>query len=173
MSKRLYPHKRVRYWYAYDLDEICALFSDTGLHIQTVRKWITRDGLKTIDNGKPALIYGQHLIDFFKRQNAKGKCQTPFDQMYCLKCHDARPAYQSRISIDHKDNFLTVGAVCRECKSRMNKSYKIDNLGDLKRRFRVVDVLELYDDASPAVKTHIHAQEGAWANESRQGELAL
>ena len=63
MSRRLYPHKRVRYWYAYDIDDICTLFSEFSLHPQTVRKWIN-DGLKTIDKCKPSLVYGNDLIAY-------------------------------------------------------------------------------------------------------------
>lgn len=77
MSRRLYAHNRVRYWYAYDLDEICTLYSDTGLHVQTVRAWI-KNGVKTIDGGKPALVYGHDLIAFFKRHNAKGQMRPAF-----------------------------------------------------------------------------------------------
>ena len=172
MSKRLYPHNHVRYWYAYDLDEICALFADTGLHIQTVRKWINKDGLKTTDTGKPVLVYGYDLIDFLKRQNDKDKCKTSFEQLYCMKCHDARPVFQNKITIElHKGGFLRACGHCRACKSRMFKSYKMEDCGALKRTFHVVDVLELYDCAIPTDKTHIPAQDEMRANESPQMEL--
>lgn len=170
MAKRLYPHNRVRYWYAYDLDEICALFADKGLHIQTVRKWV-KNGLKTIDNGKPTLIYGYDLITFLKAQNDKGRCQTPFDQMYCMKCKDARPIYQNKIKADFKNGFLKVCGHCRECKTIMLKSYKKDDYGDLRRIFIMVDVLELYDCASPSVKTHIQTQKTARESESYTVDL--
>lgn len=172
MSKRLYPHNRVRYWYAYDLDEICALFADTGLHIQTVRAWV-KNSLKTIDNGKPTLIYGHDLIAFLKVQNDKGKCQTPFDQMYCMKCKDARPIYQNKIKADLKNGILKVCGHCRECKTIMYKNFKKDDYGELRRIFNMVDVLELYDCASPSVKTHIHAQKPARESESYTGDLFL
>ncbi len=71
MSKRLYSHRYVKYWYAYDIDDICALFSKTGLHPQTVRAWIKR-GLKVIGSGRPTLIYGNDLIMYLKEQNTKG-----------------------------------------------------------------------------------------------------
>lgn len=41
MPRRLYPHNRVRYWYAYTTDEITTLFNDLGLHKQTIRSWIS------------------------------------------------------------------------------------------------------------------------------------
>ncbi len=170
MAKRLYPHNRVRYWYAYDLDEICALFSDKGLHIQTVRAWV-KNGLKTIDNGKPTLIYGNDLIDFLKEQNDKGKCRTSFDQMYCMKCKDARPIYQNKIKADLKNRVLKVCGHCRTCKTIMYKNYKEGDLGELRRMFIMVDVLELYDSAIPSVKTHIQTQKPTRVSESYTGDL--
>ena len=168
MSKRLYPHNRVRYWYAYDLDEICALFSDTGLHIQTVRAWV-KNGLKTIDGGKPMLIYGYDLIAYIKSQNDKGKCETAFDQFYCFKCHDARPVSQNKITVEFKNKFIKSCGHCRTCKTKMFKNYKADDYGALKRKFQVVDVLELYDCSIPSVKTHIQEQVKALPSESSLG----
>jgi hypothetical protein len=170
MSRRLYAHNRVRYWYAYDLEEICALFSGAGLHVQTVRAWI-KGGLKTIDGGKPALVYGYDLIGFLKRHNAKGKCVLPFDQFYCLKCHDKRPAFRRQVIVKSQNRFLKASGHCRVCKTLMFKSYKIDDYQTLRHKFDLVDVLELYDCESPAVKTHIHAQTKAPATESAQWSL--
>lgn len=170
MSKRLYPHNRIRYWYTYDLDEICAVYSDLGLHAQTIRKW-TKQGLKTIDGGKPALIYGHDLIAHLKQTNSRNKCQTAFDEMYCMVCQDARHIYRTQISIMQAAQFLKVQGVCRECKKRMFKNYKMIDFPKLRQRFTVVDVLELYDDAVPTDKTHIQTQLTVPANESLQEEL--
>ena len=170
MARRLYPHNRVRYWYAYDLDEICTLFSDIGLHIQTVRTWV-KNGLKTTDSSKPTLIYGNDLIAFLKAHNDKGKCPTPFDQMYCMKCKDARPIYQNKIKVDLKNDILRACGHCRECKTIMYKNYKKDDYGELRRIFNMVDVLELYDSASPSVKTHIQTQKPVRESESYTGDL--
>lgn len=170
MSKRLYPHNRIRYWYVYDLDEVCELFRDTGLHIQTVRKWISQDGLKPIDRSKPILIYGHTLIDFLKAHNSKGKCVTPSDKMFCMKCQDARSIYQKKIKLEHKNNFLKVSGCCSTCKTPMFKNYKMTDYPQLKRIFYLVDVLELYDCEIPTSKTHLTTQGKQPANESTIGE---
>lgn len=170
MSKRLYPHNRIRYWYVYDLDEVCALFQDTSLHVQTIRKWLNKDGLKPIDGSKPILIYGHSLIEFLKAHNSKGKCATPFDKIFCMKCQDARPIYQGKIKLEHKNNFLKVSGCCSTCKTLMFKNYKMDDYSQLKRAFHVVDVLELYDCEIPTSKTHLTTQEKPSANESKIGE---
>lgn len=170
MSKRLYSHKRVRYWYAYTVDEICILFKDVGLHPQTVRKW-TKSGLKTIDKGKPALIYGNELINYFKKNNRANKCSTAFDEFFCMSCQDGRPIYQSNVFVSQKTQFLKVQGRCRYCKTDIYKNYKMDDLSKLKKKFKLVDVSQLYDDASTSGKTHIQPQEMLHENESLQLDL--
>lgn len=170
MSKRLYPHNRVRYWYAYDLEDVCAVFADIGLHPQTIRKW-TKNGLKTIDAGKPALIYGQNLIEFLKASNCANKCKTAFHEMYCMSCQDARPVFQTRISVKQKVQFLQVQGVCRLCKKQMFKNYKLAAFTELRKSFKLVDVSQLYDDTTATDKTHICALEHSDTNASEQGEL--
>jgi len=170
MSKRLYPHNRVRYWFAYDVDDVCATFSDLGLHPQTVRKWIKK-GLKTIGVGKPALVYGNDLIVFLRARNNESKCVTDFDQLYCMKCQDARPVFQNKIIVEQKKRFLMVKGLCRECKSRMFQNYKLDDFPRLRKTFALVEVLELYDSALPTDKTHIATQEQSPQYESVQWSL--
>ena len=170
MSKRLYPHNRVRYWYAYDIDDICGLFDDIGLHPQTVRKWV-KSGLSTIDKGRPTLIYGNDLINFLKKHNQSNKRKTAFDEFYCMKCQDARPIFQNKIHIVQKAQFLRAQGHCRTCKSKMNKSYKMTDYPALKRKFKLVDVLELYDCSKPTDKTHFSDEVKQPVNESYQLEL--
>jgi hypothetical protein len=144
MSKRLYPHNRVRYWFAYDIDDICTAFSDLGLHPQTVRKWVKND-LKTIDSGKPTLVYGNDLIAFLRARNNESKCATEFDQLYCMKCQDARYIFQKNIIVEQKKRFLMVSGLCRECKTCMFQNYKLDDFSRLRKTFALVEVLELQD----------------------------
>lgn len=160
----------MRYWYAYDVDEICTLFSNLGLHVQTVRKWI-KNGLKTIDKGKPALIYGNDLIEFFKMRNSQNKCATAFDEFFCMPCQDAHPIFQREISVKQINKFLQGQAVCRQCKSRMFKNYKMSDFPELKRQFKLVDVSQLYDGVTTSGKTHLHVQERIVESESLQWEL--
>ncbi len=170
MSRQLYPHKRVRYWDVYDIDDICTVFLDKKLHPQSVRKWI-KNGLNTIDGGKPALVHGNDLIAFLKKQNTKNKCVTAFDEMFCMTCRDARPIYQNKIVLTQKANLLAVSGLCRACKTKMYQNYKMDDFPKLRKKFNVVDVLELYDCEAPNDRTHIHAHTHHPASESLQGVL--
>jgi hypothetical protein len=152
------------------MDDICTLFSDLGLHVQTVRKWI-KNGLRTTDAGKPALVYGHDLIAYLKKNNSTNKCKTAFDHFYCMGCQDARPVFRRKISVEQKSQFLKVQGACRECKRPMFKNYKLSDFPMLRDRFTLVDVSELYDFAVPSDKTHIHAQNQFTGSESVQGEL--
>lgn len=167
MGKRLYRHNSLKYWWCYDLDEIA---SHCGVHIQTVRAWI-KESLQTIDNGNQLLVYGYCLIEFIKKQNDQGKCQTDFDQLYCMSCKDGRPAFQSKIAFEQKPNGLCVKSVCRTCKSKMNKTYKLGDFQRLKRTFDVVDVLKLYDCEYSTDKTHIHHHIESSQSEPLQRDL--
>lgn len=168
MGKRLYRYDNLKYWWSYDLEEISTIM---GVHVQTVRAWIKDEGLRTIDNTQPLLVYGLHLIQFIKKQNDKGKCKTLFDQIYCMSCKDARPAFQNNIAIEPRPSGLCAKAVCRTCKSKMNKTYKLIDFQKLKRTFNVVDVSKLYDCEHSTDKTHIHNNIKSNQSESLQQEL--
>ena len=168
MSRRLYPHRTVKYWYTYDVEDVCALFRKSGLRAQTVRAWV-KNGLKTIDKGKPALIYGYDLIEYLKHQNSKHKCKTAFNEIFCFKCKDARPVFQRKVTIQHKEKRLFVSGQCRDCKTLMFKPYKMEDLSKIKSAFHVVDVLELYDCEDSSCKTHIQTHNVTPLSESEYG----
>ena len=170
MGKKLYPHNRLKYWWCYSIKEICDVYKDTGLHAQTIRKW-TRDGLQAIDKKKPALYFGHDLIDFLKASNDRNKCQTSFNEMYCFSCKDKRRVFQNRVAFQQKANALRAKSVCKTCKSKMNKIYKLSDFQKLKRSFHVVDVSQLYDCESSTLKTHIDDSKKMSEFESRQGNL--
>jgi len=146
------------------------LFSDLGLHPQTVRKWI-RDGLKTIDAGKPALVFGCDLIAHLKKNNNASKRKTAIDEMFCMGCQDARPIFRNKISVGQNAQFLKVQGVCRGCKRLMFKNYKLSDFSALRNKFTLVGVSELYDFAASTDKTHIPAQMRKARSESMQGDL--
>ena len=170
MAKRIYPLNSIKYWYAYDIDEICAMFKRYNLHPQTVRKWI-KGGLPTIDASKPSLIYGYELKKFLGKHNKANKTATQFDEMFCMKCQDSKPIYQQKIKLEQKANFLLAKAHCQTCKSSMNKSYKMEDYTKLKSFFCAVDVLQLYDSNNSTANTHILTSARTPSNEPAIGDL--
>ena len=173
MSKKLYSYKPISYWYSYEIEEICHIFKDNGLHPQTVRRWINKEGLSTIDKSRPTLIYGYDLINFLKKRNQRHKKHTSFEQFFCMKCQDGRNVFRNIIQIEQSHHYLKAKARCRDCKTIMNKSYKITGLPDLRQQFQLGDVLELYDCLESTAKTHLAVCVTQSLNESLQGNLFL
>lgn len=170
MGKRIYPLRRIKFWYCYDIEEICSLYKSMRLHPQTVRGWIKK-GLPTIDNRQPMLIYGEDLKTFLGKQNEASKCQTDFGEMFCMKCQEATKPKGRRVQLEQVNGFVRAKAHCRECHTIMNKSYKMEAVPRLRKAFVVVDVLELYDSTTCTGKTHILTQEKTGESESAQGSL--
>ncbi len=170
MSRRLYSHRLVRYWYSYTIEEICSLFAHLGLHPQTVRSWI-KAGLQTIDSGKPILIYGFDLIQFLRRKNDQNKCALAFSEMYCMRCKDARAVLGRKIAVDQNSNFIKARGCCRECKTRMFKSFSLSTFPKIKRFFKLVAEAELYGSAIRTDKTHLEAEQQVVPNEPQQWSL--
>jgi len=58
----------------YTVEDIAALF---GVHKNTVRIWVKKNGLPVCDDRKPMLILGSELKAFLRQKKAKGKqkCQ--------------------------------------------------------------------------------------------------
>jgi hypothetical protein len=170
MSKRLYPHRRLKYWLAYDIEDICDTFIDLGLHPQTVRNWI-KTGLKTIDSNRPILVYGYDLILFLRSRNISNKNTTKFDQLFCMKCQDARFIFKNKISVKQNNFSIQVAGHCRECKTRMFQNYKLDDFSKLRKTFTLVEVLELDDNTHYPDKTHISTNEEPTSSEPTQWRL--
>jgi hypothetical protein len=170
VGKRIYPLNPIKYWWVYDIEEICDLYKKYKLHHQTVIEWI-RKGLPTIDKTKPALIYGYDLKAFLGNQNLAGKFKTEFHQIFCRGCKEIKEPYKKQVQLEHKKNFVNAKARCPSCKKELFKSYKLDDFQKLKSVFCVVDVLQLYDCANPALNTQFLAQAKTPLNEPAQGEL--
>lgn len=170
MAARIYPLSGIRYWYCYEIEEICALYKACNLHPQTVRQWI-KSGMPTVDAGKPTLVHGHALKQFLGKQNNRHKCSTTFEQMYCLKCREAKPPFQKRIALQQVQRTVMAKALCQTCKTIMNKSYSLDAIPNLRSQFRVGDVSQLYDNEACPVNTHMQDSTPKQASELLQWEL--
>ena len=170
MGKRIYSLQGIRRCYSYDVEEICALYKKQRLHAQTVRAWI-REGLRTIDKGRPTLIYGNDLCMFLGELNTKHKVKTQLYELLCMKCKDARPPYLKQISLEHENKYVKMKALCSVCQTKMNKSCKLEDIPRLREKFKVVEVLELYDSTTPPSNTHLEAYNKDAICEHQQWEL--
>ncbi len=153
MGRRIYPLNKIKYWYCYDTEDVCRLYSKYKLNSKTVLEWKKR-GLQSIDGRNPALFYGACLAKFLGKINESNKCKTAFDEIFCMTCKDAKKPLKKQIQlIPENRNFLRIKAICQTCKNSMFQNYKLDDLQKLKREFDVVQVLELYDCDNPPLKT--------------------
>lgn len=74
-----------------------------------------------------------------------------------MKCQEGKEFYKKQIQLEANQQFLRSKSLCKECKSIMNKPYKLVDLPKLRKMFTVVDML--YDCESPPVKTHLGDQD--------------
>lgn len=111
---RNYPLNRIRYWYAYDIDEICGLYKDTKLHPQTVLGWI-KAGLEVADNSKPFLIMGYHLSAFLGKRNIEGRHKTALHEIFCMTCQDIKKPYRGQVQIIRQGYPLENKKICWLC----------------------------------------------------------
>ena len=104
----------------YDAGEVCRLY---GVHRNTVRRWITADGLQPIDDGRPALIEGVVLRAFLTARRKAAKRPTPPGHLYCFGCRDARtPALGMADYIrPGGDGAGNLRALCGACGAIMNR----------------------------------------------------
>jgi hypothetical protein len=146
VSKKTYSLNKIKYWFCYDIDDICRLF---GVHPKTALSWF-KQGLKAVDSRQPFLVHGYQLKAFLGKLNESNKCITSFEEMFCVKCREPRNPLKKQIIIEQfEKKFLRVKAICQSCKTKMNKPYQLDNLQQLKRVFDVVQLLELCDSKTP------------------------
>lgn len=172
MSKA-YNHRIVSGILCYTIEEICNLFKDKKLHPQTVRFWIN-DGLPVCCNGSPKLIHGADLIDFLKDRNTNRRIKMEFGEFFCMSCKLPHVPLGRQIAIEQQDKTIKAMGICPATKTKMYKTYKMDDYGRLSLFFslgldtRLNGILALPCDThsgnnarkpeSDSVKSHIQME---------------
>lgn len=71
-----------------------------------------------------------------------------------LKCQEGKDPFKKEVKIQHiEKKFIRTFALCKTCKTSINKPYKLEDFPELKRIFNIVQQLQLYDCKNPTVKT--------------------
>jgi helix-turn-helix protein len=150
----------------YTVEEIATVFK---AHKNTVRRWI-KDGLPTIDQRRPTLIFGRDLAEFLhtKRQKNKRPCRP--DEIYCVRCKKAQLPTGARADYqaitDTRGNLI---GRCPSCGATINRGISLAKLeqvcGKLKvtipqarRHINQCPQPSVNSDLEEKVETHENAQ---------------
>jgi hypothetical protein len=88
MPRRRRPNPRLAKMHrSYRVEEIAQIYD---CHKNTVRNWI-KNGLRTIDGERPALIQGRELARFLSDRRRKARQHCPAGHIYCVKCREPKP----------------------------------------------------------------------------------
>lgn len=85
--RRLLNPRRVKTHRTYTVEEAADLL---GVHKGTVRNWLRRGDLLTIDDRRPALILGRALAQFLDGRRKAGKRPCQPGEIYCVRCRVPR-----------------------------------------------------------------------------------
>lgn len=122
---RLNP-KRAKLTVAYTVEEIVRLY---GVHRNTVRNWIRKDGLATLGGGRPVLIMGEDLRAFLEARRANAKRPCPPGHIYCFSCQaPRRPAGDMVDFIPRGQGPGGLIAFCEACGTTMHRRAKPEAL---------------------------------------------
>ena len=83
MAQRLPNPRLAKIHRNYTVEEVARLY---GVHRNTVRQWIKRDGLPVCDDGRPVLILGGELAAFLTRKRTRNKRPCKAGEIYCVRC---------------------------------------------------------------------------------------
>lgn len=121
-SKRVNPYL-VKIHRSYTASELAARL---GLHKNTVRHW-QRDGLASVDEGRPTLFQGAVVRAFLINRNASRKRPCPPDTLYCVRCREPRPPELEKADyLELRPGTGNLRAVCSNCGSTMHRRARAD-----------------------------------------------
>jgi len=102
----------------YTIDEAAEV---SGVSPRTIRSWIA-NGLRAMDDARPALIRGDDLRGFIKNQRKSRKVITGHDTFYCFRCRQARKAAGNFADCTILGKRVTLTAFCAVCETVVAKS---------------------------------------------------
>lgn len=152
MRSRAPNHRLAKIHRAYRVDEVARLF---GVHPNTVRQWL-KAGLRTVDNGRPALIHGTDLRSFHqdRRQRRKSPCQS--GEIYCMRCRvPRRPAEDLVDCLHQSDRVGSLVGICPQCEATMYRRVSLPRLAEAlgPLRLRTDGAAHIGDTSAPIVNS--------------------
>lgn len=151
MGKRNPNPRRVKIHRNYTVEEVAGLF---GVHKNTVRNWI-KTGLPLIDTGRPMLIFGQELANFFETKRTKNKRTCKPGEMYCVKCRAPKfPAENMAEYIADSEKTGNLQAICPDCDSIMNRRVSLAKINAFMDKLDIdfpLNLRHIIDSTGPGV----------------------
>lgn len=92
----------------------------SGVSPRTIRNWAT-DGLRVMDNTRPALIRGDDLHAHIKTKRKSRTTKTKIDTFYCFRCRKERGAAEGMADCEIKERRAKLTALCEVCGTVMSK----------------------------------------------------
>ncbi|WP_417729549.1 helix-turn-helix domain-containing protein [Roseovarius sp.] len=92
----------------------------SGVSPRTVRNWAS-DGLRVMDDTRPALIRGDDLRDHIKTKRESRSTKTKIDTFYCFCCRKERAAAEGMADCEIKDGRAKLTALCETCATVVSK----------------------------------------------------
>ena len=134
MGKRHPNHRRIKKHRTYTVEEVARLLP---CHRNTVRGWL-KIGLPAIDDRRPFLILGCHLISFLQARRSQTKRQCLPGQMYCLRCRATR--FPAGAMADYESITVKIGnlkGICPNCDAFMNRRVSAARLDQVRGNLQI------------------------------------
>ena len=119
----------------YQIPEVAEV---AGVSTRTVRTWI-KQGLPAMAIERPALVRGDDLIAFIKKQRGDRKTDVALHEFFCLRCRQARSAAGGFATCRTTGTRVTLKAICIECELVMNKPVAKSHLSALRGKLDLID----------------------------------
>lgn len=165
-----YDHRLVKSYKSYTLQELCRLYKEDQLHIQTIRGWLRNGELPSIKDGNKHLIYGAVFKKFLFERNKKHKKHMHFAEFKCCACKQINvPLEATILSVVIKNNSsILATALCPNCACEMKRLYKGAETNQILDTFQIEpEALSVLSDiSSDASKTHPEANQKLSGSES-------
>ena len=108
---------RIKSLHPYTIEEAAEV---SGVSRRTIQNWAA-NGLRVMDEGRPALIRGDDLRAYIQSQRKSRKSKTTAGTIYCVCCRQARKPAEGMADCTVNGNRATLTALCEVCETVISK----------------------------------------------------
>lgn len=120
---------RIKSFRCYTFEEAAEV---SGVSPRTIRNWAS-DGLRVMDDTRPALIRGDELRDHIKLKRESRATKTQLDTFYCFSCRKERRAVERIADCMIKAGRASLTALCDVCGTVVSKPVAEARIPNLSR----------------------------------------